>query len=162
MRQIQTHPWPRGEPPAPAQCGEETRASVLAAYGLDALEDDPELVRITQFAAVAVRCAGLRWSVWSRRSGSAFWRSVGIDERETPRPTSFCAHAMLEPEPMVVPDAKLDPRFESNPLVTGHPHIRFYAGAPLISHEGAPLGSLCVIDTVATARRSDAMSSSKG
>ncbi|MGB3754732.1 MAG: PAS domain-containing protein [Parerythrobacter sp.] len=147
MRPSKLDPWPRGEPPAPAQCGEETRASVLASYGLDALEDDPELSRITQFAAqLCDTPVALISLVEAERQ--RFLTKVGIEERETPRPTSFCAYAMLEPVPMVVPDARLDARFEDNPLVTGHPNIRFYGGAPLISHEGTPLGSLCVIDTV--------------
>src|SRR5690606_13749270 len=70
----------------------------------------------------------------------------GIDARETPRDASFCAHAMLLESAMEVPDARDDPRFAANPLVTGAPHIRFYAGQPLRSEEGIPLGSLCVID----------------
>ena len=146
MKIDQLQPWPKGEPPAPSLCGETARASILLAYGLDALEDDPELSEITQFAAklcdVPVALVSL-----VEKERQRFLARAGLEERETPRPTSFCAHAMLHPEPMVVPDALLDERFSVNPLVTGHPHIRFYAGAPLISHEGAPLGSLCVIDT---------------
>ncbi|MGB3739690.1 MAG: PAS domain-containing protein [Pontixanthobacter sp.] len=135
-----------GKAPEPALTGEAARASVLETYGLDALEDDPELAQITQFAAALCEAPiALVSLVESERQ--RFLARAGLEERETPRPTSFCAHAMLQPEPMVVPDAALDPRFDTNPLVTGHPHIRFYAGVPLISHEGAPLGSLCVIDT---------------
>ncbi len=139
-------PWPPGAPPAPALCDEESRASVLAAYGLDALEDDPELAQITGFAAKLCEAPVALVSLVEEER-QRFLARTGLEERETPRPTSFCAHAMLQPRPMVVPDAREDERFSGNPLVTGHPHIRFYAGAPLISHEGAPLGSLCVIDT---------------
>ncbi len=139
------NPWPRGKPPEPSFCGEEARAFVLAAYGLDALEDDAELAQITRFAALLCDAPVAMVSLVEAER-QRFLTRVGLDERETPRPTSFCAHAMLEAEPMVVPDARDDARFDTNPLVTGHPHIRFYAGAPLISHEGAPLGSLCVID----------------
>ncbi|MFN3429296.1 MAG: GAF domain-containing protein [Candidatus Sericytochromatia bacterium] len=71
----------------------------------------------------------------------------GIDVSETPRDVSFCAHAILEPAPLVIPDAQSDPRFAGNPFVTGDAHIRFYAGHPLKSPEGYPVGTLCVIDT---------------
>lgn len=72
---------------------------------------------------------------------------TGLDIIETPRDQSFCAHTMPGDDLMIVPDARLDPRFTGNIFVTGHPFIRFYAGAPLVSREGYPLGSLCVIDT---------------
>ncbi|HEX2624357.1 MAG TPA: PAS domain-containing protein [Sphingomicrobium sp.] len=76
----------------------------------------------------------------------SFLARTGFEARHTPRETSFCAHAMEGSATMVVPDARLDPRFCDNPLVTGDPHIRFYAGAPLHSAGGRPLGALCVID----------------
>jgi len=72
----------------------------------------------------------------------------GLDSRETPRSVAFCAHTILQRSPLVVPDATLDPRFSANPLVTGEPGIRSYAGIPLRSGEGYNLGSLCAIDTV--------------
>ncbi|MBM2621327.1 GAF domain-containing sensor histidine kinase [Actinoplanes sp. LDG1-06] len=71
---------------------------------------------------------------------------VGIEVCEVSREHSFCTHAMYSDEVMQVPDARLDPRFRDNPLVTGDANIVFYAGAPLISSTGEPLGSLCVID----------------
>src|SRR3990170_3286399 len=76
-----------------------------------------------------------------------FLANAGIEAKETPRDISFCAHAMLCDELMEVRDAAIDPRFAGNPMVTGEPHIRFYAGQPLKSEEGLPLGSLCVIDS---------------
>jgi diguanylate cyclase (GGDEF)-like protein/PAS domain S-box-containing protein len=75
-----------------------------------------------------------------------FKANVGLGGvNETPRQISFCTHAIEQPDLFVVEDAQLDPRFATNPLVTGEPHIRFYAGAPLHLSCGAAVGTLCVI-----------------
>jgi GAF domain-containing protein len=71
---------------------------------------------------------------------------VGTDVSETPRDVAFCSHAIASRETLVVPDALEDDRFARNPLVTGEPKIRFYAGAPLLVQEGHALGTLCVVD----------------
>ena len=73
----------------------------------------------------------------------------GVGLSETPRGAAFCTYTILQPDVLVVPDARKDERFKSNLYVTGAPFIRFYAGAPLAYEEEVRLGSLCLIDTKA-------------
>lgn len=75
-----------------------------------------------------------------------FKSAHGLESKETPRDISFCDHVVVGEDAMVVTDARLDPRFVENPLVTGEPFIRFYAGVPLRAYNGAILGTLCIID----------------
>jgi signal transduction histidine kinase len=79
-----------------------------------------------------------------------FKSHYGLEVDRTPKEFAFCAHAINTPHAIfIIPDARIDERFHDNPLVTGHPNVVFYAGVPLISNAGFPLGTLCVIDTSA-------------
>jgi diguanylate cyclase (GGDEF)-like protein/PAS domain S-box-containing protein len=71
----------------------------------------------------------------------------GLEATETPRDVAFCSRAIESPdEPLIVEDARIDPRFADNPLVTGDPHVAFYAGVPIVTSEGHALGTICVVD----------------
>ncbi len=123
-----------------------TRDTILKSFDLFELTDDPRLTAITDFASSLCEAPiALVSIVESKRQW--FPAKTGLEPRETSPDASFCAHVMLGDTIMVVPDARLDPRFETNPLVLGDPNIRFYAGAPLRTEDGVPLGALCVIDT---------------
>ncbi|WP_035057568.1 sensor domain-containing diguanylate cyclase [Andreprevotia chitinilytica] len=116
-------------------------------HQLTILDTPPEPVfdRITR---VAARVLGVPTAVISLVDENRQWfkSRYGLDTTETPRDISFCGHAILGEDTLVVADAQADERFHDNPLVTGAPHIRFYAGHPLASKEGLKLGTLCVID----------------
>lgn len=124
-----------------------SQEEVLAPYGLEALQDDPELAAICAFAAQLCEVPTAMVSLVDEEH-QTFLAREGTDLRQTLRNTSICANAMLEPGVTEVPDASSDPRFAAFSLVAGAPHLRFYAGAPLVSPEGVPLGTLCVIDYV--------------
>lgn len=131
---------PHSQPPA-----ELDRLAVLASFDVGGLIDDPRLTAITDFAATLCQ-APIALVSFVEEKRQWFAARTGIEARETRRDVSFCAYAMSAEQIMVVPDAALDPRFADNPLVTGEPSIRFYAGAPLRTADGTALGALCIID----------------
>ncbi len=138
------HP-PAGACPLPDREGERLKA--LAAYGV--VDTAPE-EGFDDLASLASRICRAPMAMISLvdRDRQWFKARVGLEITETPREIAFCAHAILGTEVMIVPDAQADARFAANPLVTGDPGIRFYAGAPLLTDGGHALGSLCVLDRV--------------
>ena len=132
------------KPPLPAN--EMLRLQAL--YDLSIL-DSPREKNFDDITAIASMICDVPMSIISLVDAERQWfkSSIGLDGTETARDVAFCAHAILQPQQMtIVPDALLDKRFVDNPLVTGDPYIRFYAGAPLVTEDGAALGTLCVAD----------------
>ena len=130
---------------APLPASEKKRLKILWQY--EVLDTVPEEVfdDLTELAARICE-APIAMITLVDENRQWFKSKVGLELAETPRDVSFCAHTILQSEPLVVPDAQKDPRFSQNPLVTSNPNIRFYAGMPLQSEKGLGLGSLCVID----------------
>lgn len=124
---------------------EKDRLAALAATNLLDSKPDERFDRLTRLAANSLET---KTALVSLVDADRQWfkSRVGLDAEQTSRNVSFCAHAIKGRDVMVVLDASQDDRFRDNPLVTGSPHIRFYAGAPLITSAGAALGTLCVID----------------
>ena len=132
--------------PAPIPANESARLSALASYKLldtPPEEEYDEITRITE------EISGTPIVTLSLLDKNREWikSKQGTEAEELPRELSFCAHAILEPRMMVVSDAHYDERFHDNPFTIGEPHVRFYAGVPIINEQGYPLGVLAAIDT---------------
>ena len=125
---------------------EADRLNDLASYSI--LDTIPE-ADFDYLTYAASKICGTPISLVSLVDNKRQWfkSNHGLATKETPREYAFCAHVINEPNKiLVVEDSRKDDRFKDNPLVTGDPNIIFYAGVPLISNEGFPLGTLCVID----------------
>ncbi len=131
--------------PAPIPADDERRLQALREMLILDTPPEERFDRVVRFASeefdmpmvlVSLVDAQRQW----------FKARVGVDACETDRESSFCGHAILQPQMMIVEDATRDERFHDNPLVTGAPFVRFYAGAPLQLPGGEIVGTLCMID----------------
>ena len=122
---------------------------VEALHALELLDTPPD-PNFDEIVELASQICGTPISLVSLVDAERQWfkAAIGLEARETPIGVSFCAHAIEQTGVFTVPDALKDDRFRLNALVTGAPHIRFYAGMPLYADEGVAVGTLCVIDTV--------------
>jgi PAS domain S-box-containing protein len=130
--------------PVPAWT-EAQRLEALESYGILDTPPEPAFDDIAKLAALTCDAPMALVSLVGKER-QWFKSELGIGMQETPRSISICASALREKELLVVPDLTRDPRFVDNRLVTGEPHVRFYAGAVLRTPEGLPLGTVCVLD----------------
>lgn len=131
---------------APLPRNESERLAALYAYGI---LDTPHEKDFDEIVALAAEICGVPIALVTFVDSERQWFKAEVGTggiQETPVDVSFCAHTILRSGIMEVGDTLQDPRFQDNPLVTGEPHLRFYAGAPLESADGHALGTLCVLD----------------
>lgn len=136
---------PQSIPPRPAD--EASRLHTLQSYHI---LDTPAEPVFDEIASLAARLLDTPMALVTLVDEDRQWfkANVGLRDSQSDRDDSFCAHALGKPDLMVIPDAALDDRFRDNPFVVADPHIRFYAGAPLVAPDGQGLGALCVLDRV--------------
>ncbi|MBT8103938.1 MAG: sensor domain-containing diguanylate cyclase [Gammaproteobacteria bacterium] len=132
------------KPPKP---GDET-ARLMSLHSLHIL-DTPSEDRYDRITKMAKRLFGVEICLVSLVDSERQWfkSKQGLDVCETSREVSFCGHAILKEDVLVVTDAAADIRFADNPLVAGEPHIRFYAGCPIKDPSGFRVGTFCIIDS---------------
>lgn len=130
---------------APTPGTEAARVAALDRYAI--LDSEPEQ-SFDDLVILAAHICQVPMAMLSLVDDHRQWfkSKVGVQVRETSKEVSICAHAIQQNDLFIVPDTLQDPRFRDSPLVTSEPHIRFYAGAPLINDDGYALGTLCVLD----------------
>src|ERR1700687_368710 len=131
----------------PAPANDAARVAALEKYAI--LDSEPEQA-FDNLAKLATFICKTPIALVSLIDGERQWfkSKIGIDATETPREVAICSTAIQQSDVFVVPDARKDERFQNTPFVVSEPHIRFYAGAPLITEDGFALGTLCVLDLV--------------
>lgn len=131
---------------APLPANEEARLQLLRSLDLLDTPAEETFDRITRVVSELLQVPIALVSLVDEHR-QWFKSVVGLEVCETPRNLAFCAHALHVEDMLLIEDAWQDPRFADNPLVTGEPYVRFYAGVPLRSSQGLVLGTLCAIDT---------------
>jgi PAS domain S-box-containing protein len=132
---------------ADVNAAERERLRIAALESYQVLDTAPEAA-FDDIVTIAAEICGVPMALISLVDSKRQWfkAALGLGVSETPREIAFCAHAIQQDDVFLVEDATRDARFASNPLVTGDPNLRFYAGAPLVTSDGMNLGTLCVLD----------------
>jgi diguanylate cyclase (GGDEF)-like protein len=126
--------------------GEDARIAALHRYGVLDTAPEEAFDTIAKLVKTVLEMPMVTVSLVDRER-QWFKSRIGMPDQQTPRDISFCTHTVEDTAPLVVSDARLDPRFATSPLVAGPPFIRFYAGVPLRSRDGYNVGALCAMDT---------------